>query len=244
MKLKEKIKAHFISLKNDRYLLMILLLHLFLAVCHFCHSYLSNISYHGDLRFTGCLLIALLILFFGRKGMAFGFTIYACSLIYVNTFYNYGSIFLLLISFGAYPKMKTPSVILYAINVVISFSLQRLLAFSVAIHFVYLILFWVCTRYVYKVNASKKLTLTDDEKNILEELLKGKMQKEIDLFSQQTITAKIKNARERNMCETTAELLAIYSAESGIKLQIGKCGKPCKKSCSKYSECCLNSNFN
>ena len=205
-----KIKKHFIELGKDKFLLMILALHCFLAVCHFCHSYMSDIQYHGDLRFAGCLLIALLIVLFGRKGMAFGFVIYACSLIFVNTFYNYGSIFLMLISFGAYPKIRTPSIILYSICVVISFSLQKLLAFSVAIHFLYLILFWLCTKYVYKVNAPQTLNLKDDEVYILSELAKGKMQKEIDGFSQQTITAKLKNARERNMCETTAELLSLY----------------------------------
>lgn len=213
MRVFSKIKNHFIALKNDRYLLMILCLHLFLAVCHFCHSYMSDIQCHGDLRTAGCILIALLILLFGRQGMAFGFMIYACALIYVNTFYNYGSIFLLLIAVGAYPKIRVPSIIVYAINVVISFSLQKLLAFSVAIHFVYLILFWICTKYVYRVNASQTLNLKDDEVYILKELAKGKMQKEIDGYSQQTITAKLKNARERNMCETTAELLNLFKQE-------------------------------
>lgn len=214
MKLITKIKKHFVDLSQDKYLMMILALHFFLAVCHFCHSYMSDIQYHGDLRFAGCVVIALLILFFGRKGMAFGFVIYACSLIFVNTFYNYGSIFLMLIAFGAYPKIRVPSIVLYSICVVISFSLQKLLAFSVAIHFLYLILFWLCTKYVYKVNASKTLNLKDDEIYILSELAKGKMQKEIDGYSQQTITAKLKNARERNMCETTGELLSIFKSET------------------------------
>ena len=210
MSLISKIRKHFIEIFSDKYLLMILALHLLLAVCHFCHSYMSDIQYHGDLRFAGCITIAGLILLFGRKGLSFGFVVYACSLIFVNTFYNYGSIFLLLIAFGAYPKIRIPSIILYSISVIISFSIQRLLAFSVAIHFLYLILFWLCTNYVYKVNASKTLNLKDDEKYILSELAKGKMQKEIEGYSQQTITAKLKNARERNMCETTGELLSVY----------------------------------
>ena len=62
-------------------------------------------------------------------------------------------------------------------------------------------------QYVFKVNKPNKLNLTEDEKKILDELAKGKIQKEIDLFSQQTISQKIKNARERNMCETTGELV-------------------------------------
>ena len=56
------------------------------------------------------------------------------------------------------------------------------------------------------------MSLTDDERKILDEMVAGKLQKEIDLFSPQTITAKIKSARERNLCETTAELLSKYCA--------------------------------
>ncbi|MBR6081248.1 MAG: hypothetical protein IKP60_13985 [Treponema sp.] len=135
-------------------------------------------------------------------------------LIYVNTFYNYGSIFLILVSIGAYPKIQKTAVIVYLVNVAISFSFQHLLVFSAAIHVVYIILFWLCTKYVFKVNSPEKLNLTDDEKKILKELLDGKMQKEIDLFSPQTVTAKLKNARERNMVETTPELLSKYAAEN------------------------------
>ena len=41
--------------------------------------------------------------------MSVGFVLYACSLIYINTFYNYGTIFFLLIAYGAYPKIKIPA---------------------------------------------------------------------------------------------------------------------------------------
>lgn len=232
-----KLKNCCLRLKDDKILGMIFFLHIALATCHFCHAYISEIHYHGDLRFAGCILIAALIFFFGRIGMAFGFMIYACSLIYVNTFYNYGTIFFMLIAVGAYPRIKHVGMVLYLANVIISFSIQRLLPFSVAIHVVYIILFYLCTRYVYKVNSPKKLNLNEDERKILDELLDGKLQKEIDLFSQPTITAKIKNAKERNMCETTAELLSLYMTECGVK--IGKCGKPCKKNCPKRDTCCM-----
>ena len=213
MRILRKLKQNCLRLRDDKILGMIFFLHLILAACHFCHSYISEIHYHGDLRLAGCLLIAILIFFFGRIGMAFGFTAYACSLIYVNTFYNYGSIFLLLIAVGAYPRIKGFATVVYLTNVIISFSLQKLLPFSVAIHVVYIILFWLCTKYVYKVNTPAKLSLTEDEKKILDELVAGKMQKQITLFSEQTVSQKIKNARERNLCETTSELLEKYKQQ-------------------------------
>jgi hypothetical protein len=90
---------------------------------------------------------------------------------------------------------------------------------------------------LFTVNPAVTLKLTDDERKILDEMLDGKMQKEIEIFSAQTISAKVKAARERNLCETTAELLSMYTTECGIK--IGKCGKPCKKTCPKRDECCI-----
>ena len=73
---------------------------------------------------------------------------------------------------------------------------------------------------LFKVHTPDRLNLTDDEKAILKELLAGKKQKEIELFSQPTITAKLKNARERNMVETTPELLAKFAGENGTKADL------------------------
>ena len=207
------LKQRYQLLKHDRILAMILLLHLMLALCHIYHSFLSPTHYHIYLRAGGCLTVALLIFLFGRKGLSVGMMLYACSLIYVNTFYNYGSIFFILVAAGANPKIEKPATVLYLINMVISFSLQKLLVFSAAIHVVYIVLFTLCIRYVFKVNTPDKLNLTADEENILSEMAKGKRQKEVDLFSQPTITMKLKHARERNMCESTGELLSKFKKE-------------------------------
>lgn len=209
-----KLKQRCNSLRSNKILGIILLLHLLLAACHLYQYFLSPIKYHAELRIAGCILIAVLIFFFDRPGMAVGFLIYACSLIYINTFYNYGTIFFLLIAYGAYPKIKWTAVIIYAINVFISFSFQKLLPVAILIHFTYLGLFILITLSIYKVRPSEKLNLKEDERHILEQLKEGKLQKEIEGFSQQTITAKLKNARERNMCETTSELLAKYTLET------------------------------
>lgn len=204
----------FARLKNDRKLLIILLLHLLLAACHLSFNLFSDIQYHAELRAAGCITIAILTFFFDRRGMSFGFVLYACSLIYINTFYNYGTIFFLLIAYGAYPKIKWPAMIVYTINVFISFSLKQLIPIAILIHFIYLGLFLLITLSIYKVKPSRTLNLKDDERYILDQLKVGKLQKEIEGYSQQTITAKLKNARERNMCESTTELLSKYTLEN------------------------------
>lgn len=67
----------------------------------------------------------------------------------------------------------------------------------------------------YSVSMFKKikrcnLNLTLDEIYILEELAKGKQQKEIRKFSKNTVTKKLKQARIRNKLTSTAELMLMY----------------------------------
>lgn len=73
--------------------------------------------------------------------------------------------------------------------------------------------FYIKINYIFAVNRPEKLNLTDDERKILDELDKGKMQKQIDLWSEQTVSAKIKAARERNLCDNTNDLLIKYRIE-------------------------------
>ena len=200
-------------LKNDKELAVILLLHLLLIVLHVYENYVGNIEYHWYLRAGGCGLISLGIFFFGRKGLAYSLLVYSCTLVYINNFYNYATIFFMLIAIGANPKMKKFAPVVYLVNVVISYTLKRLGIIPFLIHVVYVFMFYIKIRYVFSVNKPQKLNLTDDEKKILDELAAGKMQKQISLFSEPTISHKIKNARERNMCETTSELLEKYKQQ-------------------------------
>lgn len=91
---------------NDKSLLHIFLLHLLLIALHFYEYKTSSIEYYWYLRAGGCGLISLFIFLFGRKGLAYGLLIFSCSLVYVNNFYNYATIFFMLIAIGANPKLK------------------------------------------------------------------------------------------------------------------------------------------
>lgn len=212
-KLLAKIKQNVELLRNDSELLKIFLLHIFLIGLHFYEYKTSCIEYYWYLRAGGCGVISLFIFLFGRKGLSYGLMLFSCSLVYVNNFYNYATIFFVLIAVGANPKLKKFAPWIYLINVVVSFSLKKLDIIAFLIHIVYVFMFQIKINYVFAINKPEKLNLTEDEKLILAELAKGKLQKEIDLFSEQTITHKLKNARERNMCSSTAELLTKYTTE-------------------------------
>lgn len=119
----------------------------------------------------------------------------------------------MLIAIGANPKLEKVAPRIYLANVFIAYSLKRLGITPFLIHIVYCVMFSVKVKYIFVVHTPDMLNLTDDEKLILDELAKGKLQKEIDLFSQQTISQKLKYARERNMIETTADLIAKYKEQ-------------------------------
>lgn len=200
-------------LKNDKQLALIMLLHIVLIGLHVYEWQVGDIEYYWYLRAGGCGLIALFIFLFGRKGLAWSLVIFACALVYINNFYNYATIFFILVAMGADPKLRKVAPWIYLVNVFIAYTIKRLDITPFAIHLIYCVMFYTKMNYVFAIHKPEKLNLTDSERQILDLKLQGKMQKEIDLYSQQTITAKMKAARERNLCETTEELMAKYAKE-------------------------------
>ena len=207
------LKSRIELLRNDKDLALIMLLHIVLIGLHVYENYVGNIEYHWHLRAGGCGLIALCIFLFGRKGLSFALVVFSCALVYINNFYNYATIFFMLVAMGANPKIKKVAPWIYLFNVFISFSMKRLGITPFLIHIVYCVVFYTKVNYVFAVHKPEKLNLTDAERQIMDLKLQGKQQKEIDLYSQQTISAKMKSARERNLCETTEELMAKYAKE-------------------------------
>jgi len=200
-------------LKNDKQLALIMLLHIVLIGLHVYEWKVGDIEYYWYLRAGGCGLISLGIFFFGRKGLAWSLMIFACTLVYINNFYNYATIFFMLIAIGADPKLKKIAPIIYLINIFVAYTMKRLGITPFAIHLIYCVMFYTKINYVFAIHKPEKLNLTDSERQIIDLKLQGKQQKEIDLYSQQTISAKMKSARERNLCETTEELMAKYAKE-------------------------------
>ena len=229
------VKSLINNIIKEKYLGRIILSHFILILLHIMTALQYDVHYHADLRVGGCALIILVSFLFGRKGYAIAILTYACSLVYVNNFYNYGSAFFLIIAYSAFPKIKPQAVIIFMLNMLYSFSLQRLPPTSAGFQICYWAMYETLKAWLFTVKPAVTLKLTDDERQILDEMLDGKMQKEITLYSPQTITAKVKAARERNLCETTAELMSMYTNECGIK--IGICGKPCKKTCPQKDNC-------
>ena len=204
------IKNRIKLLKNDTELAKLLFCHLLLIVLHYFEYRTTDVQYFWYLRAGGCALISVLIFFFGRTGLAYGLFIFSCTLVYINNFYNYATIFFMYIAIGANPKLRKIAPWIYILNVIISYKLKNLDIIAFCIHCVYTVMFGIKINYVFIPNKPKVLNLTEDEKNILNELAKGKLQKQIEGYHQNTITRYIKNAMDRNMCKTKTELLQKY----------------------------------
>ena len=201
-------------LQNDADLAKLLFCHLLLIVLHVCEYYTTDIQYFWYLRAGGCALISVLIFFIGRQGLAYGLFIYGCILVYVNNFYNYATIFFVYIAIGANPKLRKVAPWIYIANVAIAFKLKNLDIIAFCIHCIYTVMFGIKINYVFIPNRPEKLNLTEDEKNILSELAKGKLQKQIEGYHPNTVTRHLKNAMDRNMCRTKTELLQKYIADA------------------------------
>ena len=202
-------------IRSDKVLFSIVLIHLLLALFHVLYSFYSlhNQCY---VRCAFCLLIAASTFFFLRKGFSISIFIYACVLLYFNNFFNYTSFLFVLFAIYCNPKISQVAFCLYIINLCIALTMKNCEIMSLAIHGLNCFLFYACAKYLFARITPSTLLLTDDEKIVLEELAAGKMQKQIDVFSQNTITRLIKNAMERNLCKTKAELIHKFMQEAAI----------------------------
>jgi len=206
------IKNRIKLLKNDTELAKLLFCHLLLIVLHYFEYRTTDVQYFWYLRAGGCALISVLIFFIGRTGLAYGLFIFSCTLVYINNFYNYATIFFMYIAIGANPKLRKAAPWIYILNVIISYKLKNLDIIAFCIHCVYTVMFGIKINYVFIPNKPEVLNLTEDEKIILEELAKGKLQKQIEGYHQNTVTKYLRNAMDRNMCKTKTELLQKYIA--------------------------------
>ena len=205
-------------LKSDRFLFAIFLIHILLAFFHFAYSfYTENPQTQCYIRAGFCAGIALATFLFLRTGFSITILAYAYVLLYFNNFYNYTSFLFVLFAIYATPKVSFPALLSYAICVFVVFAMRGFAIFTLGIHGLNCFLFYICARYLFAYIPQTTLLLTDDERVVLGELAAGKLQKQIEAFSPNTVTKLIKNAMERNSCKTKTELLHRFIKENPVE---------------------------
>ena len=208
MSLKNKIRL----LKADRAFLIILIIHLLLAFYHLVYSFRTE-HWQCYVRAAFCLFIALSIFLFQRPGFSVSILLYAYTLLYFNNFYNYTSFVFLIFAIIVTPKLTIPSLILYGANLIPALVYRQNELPTIGIHV--LNCAWIVAFVEFVVlRKNKTLQLTDNERVVLTQLAEGKLQKEVEQFTQNQVTQILKNAMSRNMCKTKAELLNRFIKEN------------------------------
>lgn len=158
---------------------------------------------------------------FGRFGFTLFNLFYAIVLVFVIAFNksalynNYTGLIAVFIVMMVAPKLKWISVGIYAIAVVIAFLLNEENVCHFLIHISRAIwLFHIFNHLLISKYDRRKLILYDDERKILTELSKNRLQKSIEFegFSESTIYRRIKAAMKRNNL-TKKQLLEEFQKE-------------------------------
>lgn len=207
MGIKEKYK----SLKMDKFVFAVFLLSLGLSVLFAVHLFLVEKS--SARCVSNCVYFTVLsfgVLFFGRKAFYYITNIFALVLLFLTDFSCFVSIWLISLAGHINHKKENIWLYLYVVCATISFTIQKAEVLHIIIHFSICLFLLVSHHFLCDNKHCESLVLTGDEERILDELIKGKQQKEISFFSPNTITHKLKLAKERNNISDTQELIQLY----------------------------------
>lgn len=163
------------------------------------------------------ILYAPLVLLYRERGFFIFNVGYGLAFIFMAAIYpaylfnNYSALFFLSLVIFYRPKYKYSLYALYYIAVTAAFIINQEALPEFLIHAARSAWFILTLNFMLKRgNKPATLELTADERAILQELAAGKQQKELDLFSKNTITKKLKDARERNNATSNDELITRF----------------------------------
>lgn len=182
-----------------------------LAIFHFLQLINLDYIYNPIVKLIFHALFPFGVFLFGRSGIYIQLFLYANIEQYFLPYNNFNGFFITLLFCKMYKKWLKFAVFFYITNASVTLALQGNKPIYVLIHFATCIFFY----YIYYAVNNKNIniedfSITEDEEKILKELAKGKQQKEIDFFNKNTVTKKIRQAKERNHCLTNEELLLKY----------------------------------
>lgn len=176
-----------------------------ISVVHIFYKHSGN-SYNGVLFpiiFFGTYPITFLLL--KEKYFPYYYLFYdllnviLLSLVKSYLFNNFTGILIAGIVICMKPRFQKIAVLLYLLVASSAFLITNEKLFMYLIHMLKSI--WYFSFIIHYMNTNysrKKLDLTEQEKNILQQLCEGKYQKEVIGFSENTVCRKIKNACKRN----------------------------------------------
>lgn len=217
---------------------------LFLTACHWVQFVRSGFMIQPCIRGIFAAVALILTFFTGHKFWNPLLFVWAIAILYWNRFNNYTSFILILIAIWLNPKTKIPYLLVYALGVLACLVLYEDTYTHLIIH-AFGCIFFYCIfatmyhivrylekiiRFLHKENRRlrqenqelkklkrEKLVLNPDEIEILTELCAGKEIKELDIYSQNTIYTRLREAKNRNGCINNDELKARFITDYPVK---------------------------
>lgn len=164
-----------------------------------------------DIIETSIMLTSIpFIIIFGRKALLYCIIVFVSVVMHLDQRSIYASLCIFTISAFIKRKNLILLTIIYHVNTltVYAFDKTNLNVNAIVFYSICIIIFVLI--YNYPQINRQKLNLTDDEILILSELAKGKQLKEIDGFSKNTKTNKLKEACNRNNIMNKNELIYLF----------------------------------
>lgn len=153
----------------------------------------------------------------GMNCLAYFLLVYCFVYLPFEEFDNYTSLFLLCSAISLNKKLRF-CYIPYIVETITVYMLNDMEISHISVSVLYVLFFWQVYVFIQDRQADvTPLDLKEDEIKILQELAKGKQQKEIDFYSHVTVCKKLKEARERNNCISTDELVTKFKSTNQIK---------------------------
>lgn len=194
--------------KNEKQFILISSVISFVIAVLYVWKGFSEQFYTGTFIVIGMALVYIPVVWiFRRPGFAVFNLVYSVVLVFIIAFHdtylynNFTGLLAVFIVMMVLPKFKWPSLIIYFVAVSVAFALNEENLCHYFIHVSRSVwLFHIFNQVLSSKYERKKLILYDDERKILKELSKNKLQKSIDLegFSESTIYRRIKAAMKRN----------------------------------------------
>ena len=203
------------NLRDKKVLFTFMLAVLLMAL----HAWQYAKSGHDPRALTNLIMCSLFIpavIIWGMNCLPYFLLVYCFIYLPFEEFDNYTSLFLLCSAISLKKKLRF-CFIPYIIETITTYMLTGKQISHISVSVLYILFFWQVYVYIQDRHAdTEPLDLKEDEIRILQELAKGKQQKEIDFYSHVTVSKKLKEARERNNCISTDELVTKYKSTNQI----------------------------
>lgn len=203
------IYKRFSLIRKDSLLAASLLVAMAELVCHLFEIKVSGFQMDEVIRSVFCAIyLAVGIFFLSRDTIYLLFSALALALLYFNKYTNYTSCFIIVLTIQHKPRYKIPLLVLYGMDVLVCLFIGHRLAHQAFIHLLNCLFIYLVVNLDF--NSQSGLTLTADERKILDEWLEVGEMKAITCFAKNTVFRKMKEARDRNGLKDNEELLSRY----------------------------------